>query len=474
MDSERFSRLGLVVLLTSALACGMYATFNASQRIQVPHQIDYEEGNVLNAAVRITHGLTPYPDPQGWPVVLNPYGPIPYYLAAIPVQFYGPHFTGPRAIVLLATLLCAVFIGLIVVEATRSRLAGWAFGALFVSQTLVQFWMAVLRVDLIGLALTLAALYVFLRFPRQTLLAALLFALAVLTKFSFLAAPAACFVYLVMRRAWLRAAVFFIGGCVILAALFGVMQLGTQGAFAFDVLGSHPDPMVWSHYAAFFRFLLLSNPLLLVFAFIGLALSLKRNVSLPAIYALLATGATATAGKLGSNDNHMLEMVAVFCIMGGIAAVKMAQMEDRAQWAAGGFCLLIGLWMVAQMPFDPTPRPLSGCIAAYQFVGNSPGQHILSEDVGALVTNERPVWVSNPFVYAQLAMAGKSSDEPLRRRIQQHYFDLILLSADPQARQERWSPEVRTTVEKNYDMVGEFQCKDAAMVYVPHGTVRNR
>src|SRR6478752_3622580 len=49
-------------------------------------QYDYEEGNILNALLRITHGATPYPDPHALPNIINPYGPAAYYLLVIPVK----------------------------------------------------------------------------------------------------------------------------------------------------------------------------------------------------------------------------------------------------------------------------------------------------------------------------------------------------------------------------------------------------
>jgi hypothetical protein len=37
------------------------------QHVGLPFQVDYEKGNILNALARITHGLTPYPDPHARP-----------------------------------------------------------------------------------------------------------------------------------------------------------------------------------------------------------------------------------------------------------------------------------------------------------------------------------------------------------------------------------------------------------------------
>src|SRR5262245_55785465 len=82
----------------------------ASRLAAFPYQLDYEEGNVLNAANRIVHGLTPYPEPGSFPYVLNPYGPLGYLLIAVPVKAAGLSLYPPRLLVLLATVVVALLI----------------------------------------------------------------------------------------------------------------------------------------------------------------------------------------------------------------------------------------------------------------------------------------------------------------------------------------------------------------------------
>ena len=60
---ERLKWLCAIVLLGWALFALVYAANTA----RLPMQFDYEEGNILNAGLRITHGQTPYPQPSSWP-----------------------------------------------------------------------------------------------------------------------------------------------------------------------------------------------------------------------------------------------------------------------------------------------------------------------------------------------------------------------------------------------------------------------
>src|SRR5579884_3740883 len=152
MNLNRASHLCLLVLLGCALGCGIYGVINHVQRSRIVHQLDYEEGNILNTAVLINHGRTPYPDPRGWPVVVNPYGPLPYYLTAIPVRIFGARFAPARMLIILAALTCALLVGLLVRHFTNSTLLGACMGAVFLAHRLTGAWMPVLRVDFIALA----------------------------------------------------------------------------------------------------------------------------------------------------------------------------------------------------------------------------------------------------------------------------------------------------------------------------------
>src|SRR5215471_11686087 len=83
---------------TALLLCAFLALLLAVKTARLPMQFDYEEGNILNAGVRITEGLTPYPPVGSWPIVLNPYGPIAYLLTAVWVKWFGISFFAPRMV----------------------------------------------------------------------------------------------------------------------------------------------------------------------------------------------------------------------------------------------------------------------------------------------------------------------------------------------------------------------------------------
>ncbi len=467
MDLRRAIRLLTLVLLGLAAGGAIYAVVNDIQRSRIVHQLDYEEGNILNAAVRINHGLTPYPDPRGWPVVINPYGPIPYYLTAVPVHFAGPSFGPARAVVIIAGVICALLAGLLVRQFTGSALLGGAFGCLFLSQRLVELWMPVLRVDFVALALVLLGLYVFARFPRWWALAGVLLAIAIFTKFSFLAAPCACFMWFGLRTEWKRAIQFTAVVSVSIVALFGAAILATHGAFAYDVFMTEGSPMNWLQLPSFYRLVFVSDPLLLLMGLAAVVWAVsKRRFDLPVLYAIFAIMGSLTAAKVGSNMNHLIEFVVAFCILVGWFVGEWVKRTDMAGLGAAAIAVVISVW-VLMLPLPPSGRPVPQCMSIYRAVAELPSDRILSEDVGLLVVNHKSVWVAGSFAYALLAQSGKASDTELQKRIRDKWFDYIILAATPEYPSTRWSPEVRQLIAENYVAVGRFACRDATLVYVP-------
>src|ERR1700731_3154808 len=96
-------------LITAAIGCLMTMRL-AIYKFTLPYQLNYEEGNVLNAAVRIAHGANPYPAIQPPVYVFNPYGPLVYYLITPLVNHFGPVFTYPRILVFVAGLIIVALI----------------------------------------------------------------------------------------------------------------------------------------------------------------------------------------------------------------------------------------------------------------------------------------------------------------------------------------------------------------------------
>src|SRR6266704_394987 len=90
------------------------------QKLVVAYELDYEEGNILNAGLIIVRGNSPYPPPGSFPYVINPYGPIGYYSVAAINAVFGVKFLSSRLWILICAVAVCVLLGLLLRRWTRS------------------------------------------------------------------------------------------------------------------------------------------------------------------------------------------------------------------------------------------------------------------------------------------------------------------------------------------------------------------
>lgn len=455
-------------------ACAVYSLVVALKVAHNPMQLDYEEGNILNAGLRIVHGLTPYPDPHAWPIVLNPYGPVFYLIAAGLIKFFGVSFFPVRVV----SIVCALLIGAFLFLLLRRSAASWptclGFAAMFLCNSSVRNWMATCRVDWVGLAITLAGLTIFCYYPRRLFVPVLLFSAALLVKVSLLAAPGACALYLILRRDWRQLSRFLIGGALLLGIGFFITQWWSSGHFFFHQFGTHPDAYSLSKYLMLLWWVVRAFPLLAALCVLGVAAGIRANtMSLPVLYFLTAICGAATVGKAGSSSNHLLELNAALCLCAGCGWTFAADWfrEHRLQIAsnaslAGVYLAILIPFALYQSPFEDSPL----CDKVQNFL-QAHGNEVLTDNVGALLRAGKPVVVSNPFVFAQLAMHSGWSDAPIVERVRSKQFDVILLEdfAEKYAGPDtRFTPETIGAIKQNYHVAAEFECPRATVAYTPN------
>jgi hypothetical protein len=469
-----------------AVAVGCLASFlMAALAVVLPFQVNFGEGPLLDAAAGVARGLEVYPPATAPPYVIHPYGPLPYYLFAIPVKFFGISFTMPRLLVMAAAICCAALIAILVRRLGGSLPIGLTFGALFITMPTVQWWLVVLRVDMIALALSLTGLYLFIRYRRWRL-ALLFFVAALYCKFTFVAAPAACFICALGKREWRKAfefAGFYIG---LVTLVFVFLQWESQGWFAFHA--------VWAPASAPFRFWfgvtrllhqLRDDALLLLLAFVTIRLSRHLKSSreallLPLIYLFTSFATMLARGKLGADSNYYLEWEAALCLCTGVGYtfVMKRYKESSASIALAPVLLIcvvlanLALADIYRYRNHPSYATFSGCRDAYQYVRNHPGDRILSENLGAVVLAGKTAIVSEPFLWTRLVVGKGWPTSKIRDQIQSQQIDLILLdrqveqlSKDPF--QERWPRDVAEAIGQNYTLTRIFSCSDGNFAYEP-------
>lgn len=465
-------------LLVAFVALGFLDTLRfAAYYVPMRIAVNYEEGDVLHGALQIVRGQPLYPPVHGLPYIVNPYGPVFYYAIAPLVKWFGVNFTAPRLLVVGSACAVALCVILLLKRWTNSWMIALGFGLSFLAVPLVRDWIYILRVDFFGQALAVIGLYVFAT-RRSLIWPALLFLAGLFTKASLVAAPVACVLYLAIAGEWKRARRLTAWMMAFGALGLGVLAWLTKGWGIFSIFLTHPDPYSFSRYLNTIRpFALLDAALLAGVFALAFHDIRRRKASLPLLYLLFASIMTFTAGKFGSDANHLIEWQAALCLAAGCGyhtLRKRPRPDATAALIPVGLVILIALGLGEGLRLNPQ---LKGCEAAYQFAVQQPDQ-LLTGNSGTAVLSGKKIWISTTFEYGFLGKTGRLDQQPLIRMVQNKFFGLILIGPDPASLEHQaahpelpsslWPPGFVRAVLENYHPVSRFACAYANVAYEPN------
>ncbi len=490
----------LPALLWTAIFAGLlvYAGFTAWLAISgltYPFQLDYGEGAMLDQARLISQGQGIYKGLAGYPYAFSNYPPLLQTLTALLIPVMGVTYAAGRvwnvaAIVALAALIYHV------VRVRGGDRSAAVLGALaFAGSPYIYHWAPLFRVDLPGLLLSALGIAVVAAsgktVPRSwaPVLAGLLFVAALYTKHSFLAAPAAAFVYLLLRdrrgAAALLATCLAVGGGIFLA-----LNAVTGGAFAFDLITTNVNPFDLGGLLGQIREFVATFAVLVVLAIAAAVVDLRAAIvsagrglaalallSVWDLYFVAALSTVLLAGKVGSWENYFFEPLFVVCLYAGLAVAQARMARPAWQPALSvtlplAMLLQLGLMLhtpaiAAQVMAEdgPANRQMAPILAATP-------DPIISEDMGLLVTNGRPINFFG-FEYTQLARMGLWDQSWELSTLRQQQAPLVILEAGTRenpGRYHRFTRQFLSELDRSYalaESVGKYR------LYRPSSLRRN-
>jgi len=461
-------------LLWAVLVGALLAVLRCVPLISLPYQIDYGEGLMMEGALRLHHSQPLYPAPFAFPVVLHVYGPVGYAATALVLPGGGVSFPAGRLLALICAIVVALVLGSILRLLTGSSWVGFAFGLLLLTLPAFRFWLYLLRADVIGVVFSVIGITVYLLKQKQWHWSIPFFALAVFCKYTLVAAPVAVFVHLILSRKIKQGVSFATGLGFACLLAFLVLQVTTNGWFAFHMFSTHPDPYSLAQFFGLAALVGGSAPVVTGLAawYVAQDLSgLKR--SLPAIYFVASSLTALTAGKLGSTTNHFIEWMVAGCLCAGMGYFQLAS-KYPARRVPITVVLAVSILAGVIAENRATVQPLSElveCGPAYQRVRDLRSTAILSQSLGPLLAAGKPVLVSDPFVYGQLVQHGGWPDRRVEQLVSERYFGFIVMVNDgarvtlPGA--AIWPTSLLEAIDKNYRTVNRFACRDVGLILEP-------
>jgi len=427
-----------------------------------PYPLDYGEAPLVDQAMRLAAGQNIYrTEMASPPYTIANYPPV-YPLVLAPFAHSDIAFLAGRAISVLSAIATAIFLGLIIHHTSQDRLSALASGAIFLAIPYVVYWSGLLRVDMLALALSTAALYLLVRSPGSRwgiAGAGLLLVAAIYTRQSYaLAAPLAALAWLwsQARRRAIELALL-VGGLSLI--LFILLNILTNGGFFFNIVTANANEFMMSQLSWNLNNLAAATPILLILGALLLFFGWGRMSLWPllALYLIGATISALTIGKIGSNVNYFLELSAAL----SLAAGAFLAWSQAHPWRLTGLLALLtlqtGLLMqttLAQafderLSFRRKDEIALGNLAA--IVAETDGPILADEFMGLITMQQRPLYMQ-PFEVTQLARAQQWDQTALLQDIEQQAFPLILIYRLPAypLHEERWTSEMLAAIEKHY------------------------
>jgi hypothetical protein len=257
---QRWLARTALVLAAALLVHGLVVyLLSAAQAITFPHQIDYGEGIVWQQ-LRLILSTGGYGSINDWPAIVFHYPPLYHALsAALAAAIDWDQLAAGRLLSVAATLVTALLSAIIVrrlCSADADKLACWVCGLLtgliVFSLYPVVAWSMLMRVDSLALAFSFAGVYFGIRaltVPKAVHIAALCFVMAVYSKQTAIAAPAAVFgtlLFLRPRIAFAGILTTIASGLAVLAALSWLTDGGfLRHILLYNINRFDPERLLW-------------------------------------------------------------------------------------------------------------------------------------------------------------------------------------------------------------------------------------
>jgi hypothetical protein len=443
-----------------------------------PYPLDYGEGPLLDQTLRLARFENIYhQDLSQPPYTIANYPPL-FLLLQLPFAWLsGPAFWYGRAISFISILLAALFAGLALHAMTKNRLAGLVGGLTLLAFPYIVFWSPLNRVDSLALGLSMAGLYVTVRWSgcrKGLIAAAILLTASIYTKQSFaLAAPLAAFVWLLRekprRRAFELAA--WVAGPGL--ALFLLITLLTGGGFFTNIITANVNPFFWRTVQDNFDKIKDHLAMLVVGAILFMAIGWRSKSGaaawwMVAPYLVGATLSGITIGKTGSNINYLMEFSSALALAAGALVAWTA----RARWQQVIVLLLLAFQINSLVQWNRN-EPQGWDHKKYdqvveieqmiQLTRQAQGLVLADEYMGVVPLAGKSLYFQ-PFEFKQMSGAKMWDEQPFIDDILKGKFAAIILYDPPtwNSRQERWTPRQLAAISVAYTY--ETRLADASVL----------
>lgn len=408
------------------------------------NELSPPESAVAAQSLMLVHDGTLYYDLKHYPYTVCAYMPSFYWLESGSIRAGMPAFHAGRWISFAALLGLLALCGRLTLLYTGDRNAAWVASLAAASSSLLGYWGTIGQVDMLAAFFAVAAFYNYSRFEvrgaNSLWIAGVYAALALFTKQTMVAAPAAIFLCLWMRdrKKALWFALLLGGG---LAAAVLAVNAALDGRFLTNTVFANMNPFSGAKFLAQFRYFVSVSFGMLVIVAVSLGRMLRGRGLAPCVYLALAVLVfVGTAAKVGSDTNYQIEstLLLAVCTAIGLHQIKFFELyfQRSKSWIT---LLLIPLALHMAIGYRVSANALMARLVNEKlyraeieqlapYVQPSGGL-VLSTDFNSMVRLRQRMDIE-PLIYNLLVSVHMIDPEPVRRDLERGAFSTVILSED--------------------------------------------
>ena len=423
-------KISFFLLIVVGLLAALNVTYLWHQTSN-PDETSNPESLFVLHSVEVSEGKPLYTDFRKPPYNVTQYTPVHYFVLAFVKRSFDLNmqqlFVWGRRLMLLLASGIGLAIFLHGKNQTRSMIYSLTAALIFVGSYMLWPLACTNRADIPATLFSIIAIVIFAQDTKYSLYLSIPFLLlAFYTKHSFLSAPAAIGLYLLMNRKLVPAIKF----AAIFAALAGfiwfLMHVSTHGMSTLNLVGTNIAPMKFQNVRLVMNAFLQTAALPLILSFSGFSRQWRNNPGAIYLFMSLLLAIFATA-KVGSSMNYFLEPLAASCLL--IPAALKRGLEASS---ISKTCLTAALLILAV----PQINFLKFTLDTLHFKNDESAKVIASQATGLVISDNPRISVSSrkpflvdPYVYSYLESEGKWDSSELLSMIRSGKIQyLILLS----------------------------------------------
>lgn len=432
-------------------------------------QMDPEEGALLFQAMQIGRGESIYRPLVDEPYVVGTYPPVYLWICSWFADPELPSFAAGRVVSLVALGGILVCIVVIVSWRARNPLLGLLAASMFMVTYPVFRWTAYYRVDMLAIFLSLAGLTATVLWPRRrsAMMASIaLFALALFTKQTEVAAPAAvCFAAILRDRKEGLKYLAFLAAAVLVP--FAILSAITGGQFAVHTIYYNMNEFVWGDVKSWARHAWLFYRWLIVAAAVsagsagwlcwrGRRSDAVLDVDPLSLFLVFSIFNFLAVGKSGSAENYLLTPLAAMAMASCDVAGRLARVWTLRRLVVSvllaGLFLLHGLRIHALAPImlNPAQNPGPSDFAAASRIAQIVRQSETSWSelaVFNLLAGRSPHY--QPFIMNELVRQNKLDGMGWIDKLRDGKIKTLVTNTNANSNDYTnvYSPEMRATIQ---------------------------